>query len=427
MKKTLAAIMLLIALILSVSCTESTTDAVCVNGLLNAMAEDNWTYSGAKKLLGEESSFFRNYELYPIKGIKLKYSEVPQTDENGWKGCRFSRTGKVENIVFGQKYADELFQGIKTGSGTNEVQSILGKPDFLCKEKNLFGYRTDAFCIFFHGEKNVEEISVYPCGGDYDTAVIDEAAELCKGAEPSRELADELAALIEKSWDDCNYSFSVPLSARVSHRADSVGLAHWSNNVELFYPPKSDEPILNIYGGYKGQMPKEADGLIGVYDEDLMLKLEKQRLADEALFERRTAKEGKPSPNGKIILLDDDDYGGIDIISADDSFSPYTVWTSPYQYGAGEWLNERYFVFSYGKGDIMVYDLQENVLRKISSGFSEIIGVSSGRIELEPYSTDNRHYYVEYSFGENGSIIFNGAPDEPWQAGECISGEKLYM
>ncbi len=427
MKKTAAAIALLIALVLSISCTGSTPDAACVNRLLNAMAKDNWTYSGAKKLLGEESSFFKNYELYPANGIKIKYSEIPQTDENGWKGYRFSRTGKVENIVFEQKYTDEMFQGIKIGTGTNKVKNILGRPDFSCKEKNLFGYRTDAFCIFFYGEKNVEEISVYPCGGDYDTAVIDEAVTLCKGAEPSRDLAEELAALIEKNWNDCNYSFSVPLSARMSRRADSVGLAHWSNNVELFYQSQFNEPILKIYGGYKGQLPKETDGLIGVYDEDLMLKLEKQRLADEALFERRTAKEGKPSPDGKIILLNDDDYGGIDIISVDESFSPYTVWTSPYQYGAGEWLNERYFVFSYGKGDIMVYDLQKNVFRKISSGFSEIISVSSGRIELEPYTPDNQHYYVEYNFGEDGGIIFNGTLDEPWQDGECISGEKLYI
>lgn len=134
------------------------------------------------------------------------------------------------------------------------------------------------------------------------------------------------------------------------------------------------------------------------------------------------------SPNGSILLRDRHNtdglagdikieegnrrgFGGIDVISTDNIFSSYCIVTSPFQAGT-DWLSDRYFIYSFGKGDIMIYDLCEDKKTKISpKNFYSVYSIDPGRIVLEENSVDRELYTVEYSFDENGAIIIN---DENW-------------
>lgn len=361
-----------------------------------------------EKLLGPSDGVFEDYEVYYDKGISVKYSEVPVISDD-WKGCYYNRTGFAENIVLNMKYSSEVLPDISCGTSTSDIKTILGTPDFANRELCIFGYKLEDMYIFFKGTDIAEQISVYPISTDYDTSVVEKALKLCK-EEYSQELAEKIISVFEQAWTDYNYSYSIMGRARYSPRSNSMGLAYFDRGVEIYYSPNNDDKaILNLYSNYNGIIPEkvlDSTGrkLIACYKHtDLIFEQEKLRVKNDITMQERTTTEGKISPDGSIIIVDNLSRTGVNVISVDESFGNYTIETSPMQYGAGEWLSDRYFIYYFGKGDIYAYDLlkRENML--ISSEYSSIKKIQNGAIVLSSYS-EPRDYTVKYEFDDAGEI-----------------------
>ena len=326
-----------------------------------------------ESILGRAGSAFEEYDVYHDKGISIKYSEVPIVSGE-FKGCYYNRTGFAENIVLNTKYKDEVLPKITCGTSKKVIQSSLGSPDFCDDELEVFGYKMEDMYIFFQGTDAAEQISIYPRNLDYDTSIVEKALKLCNDKR-STELAKKIAETFEQAWPDYNYSYSVMGNARYSPRRNSLGIAYFDRGVEVYYSPaNNDEAILNIYSNYSGERPKDVVDLFGgklvAYhkDTDLIFEQEKTRIRNENTLKERIKTCGKISPDGSMILVDNLSYTGIDVISVDGRFANYTIETSPMQYGAGEWLDNRSFVYRYGKGELRVYKTIKKASEPLGDG-----------------------------------------------------------
>ena len=108
-----------------------------VSKQLNQLISNNWNTSNTD--FGTKDSYYRNYDIYFDEGLEVR-----------------KVNGKVFNIIFTNKYPDEIIKGIKVGITKQNTEKILGKPEF--DSDDVWGYKTEKYYIFF----SKEQISVYP-------------------------------------------------------------------------------------------------------------------------------------------------------------------------------------------------------------------------------------------------------------------------
>ncbi len=408
MKKQLVMVLSMCILLISFVCKGSSFDEGKqeANAFLTELQKQEWTYDATVELLGKSDSVFEGYELYHGEGISIRFSEIPYAEDNGIKGAYFSRRGSAENIIFDKKYSGKTVGGIKTGDTVASAVNKMGRPDFTDDELNVTGYKTEDLYVFLNGKNTVEEVSVYPIQKGYDKSTLPEAVRICENAEYSYETAVQVTNLFEKEWAGYNYCYTVPREVKISPRRGCVGMAYYSNGVKIFYSADkaASTSLISVYSNYGGSLPENSSMVTCYPDKDLVFETEKERLTKLNNFKARVKKEGKLSPDKKTLIVDNEDHNGIDIIFTDDKTPNFCLLTSPYQDGAGEWLNSRYFVYSYGKGIIMIYDLTEEKYAQLNSKFASIAEVGDTHVLLRENTVGESFIKIDFVFKENGDI-----------------------
>lgn len=415
------------------SCWNNVVDNnIFADELLRQLKDGCWKYINAKSILGDSDSFFEEYEIYFDKGIAIKYSEVSEFSDN-WKGYYYSRTGNIENILFTKEYMDEFLSIIGIGNNKTAIKNHLGKPTFEDNTFNVFGYKMADLYVFFIGENEIKEISIYPIYPVYNDKILEDVVEYCSDKKYSLELAIDLMNILEKEWTDYNYNYVILENSRYSVRDDNIGIAYYSRGIELCYSKARKKTILNVYNNYDGELPENINSvedsngytLIEYHkDQDLVFEQEIKRINNQSKLNKSLQINGEISPDKKRILVDNSHLDGINVIYVNNDKPNYCILTSPFQYGAAKWINDRYIVYIYGKGNICVYDLSCNRYKKISSNYATIQSVHDGYIILEMES-DMKTVAIKYQLDEQGEISFSNSNEDGifiTQSNDWLSG-----
>lgn len=89
---------------------------------------------------GTRETIFQNYFIYFDEGIKTR-----------------KINGKIYNIIFTNKYQNQVVNGFTVGTESDIIISKLGTPTFKNKDGSIIGYKSDNLYVFF--EK--DQISIY--------------------------------------------------------------------------------------------------------------------------------------------------------------------------------------------------------------------------------------------------------------------------
>lgn len=106
---------------------------------LNDLIKNNWYVQNIN--FGSKDSSFNNYDIYFDEGIEVRIVD-----------------SKVYNIIFTQKYNNEIVEEIGTNTDLKEIIEKLGEQEFGSTDENILGYVFEDLYIFFEKGK----VSVYP-------------------------------------------------------------------------------------------------------------------------------------------------------------------------------------------------------------------------------------------------------------------------
>ncbi len=118
---------------------ETMSNFTITSQLIADIVNNNWIYNNIN--LGTKESTVDNYDIFFDEGYKIR---------------KIGR--EIYNIVFTKNYTNEIIQGISTTTSVENVENLLGKPNFEDNINNIIGYKSQYFYIFFTGD----EISIYP-------------------------------------------------------------------------------------------------------------------------------------------------------------------------------------------------------------------------------------------------------------------------
>lgn len=119
---------------------EKTINLEIKSSELDGLINEDWNRANIRNILGSIDDTENQYECYVDEGYKIRIVNL-----------------KVFNIVFTDQYQGEVFSEIRTGLSNLEVQEKLGNPIFVGEEKEVIGYKTEQYYVFFYNG----EISIY--------------------------------------------------------------------------------------------------------------------------------------------------------------------------------------------------------------------------------------------------------------------------
>lgn len=105
--------------------------------ILTTLIQTNWD-TGIN--CGTRDSIFNNYHIFFDEGIE--YRKIGS---------------KIYNIIFTEKYPNDVVNSIRPNESVNSVKLKLGEPSFEDKDLGIAGYKGNDFYAFFNGK----EISIY--------------------------------------------------------------------------------------------------------------------------------------------------------------------------------------------------------------------------------------------------------------------------
>lgn len=204
---------------------------------LNEIISNNWSVNQIN--LGKQDSYFRNYDIFFDEGFEVR-----------------KVNGKVFNIVFTEKYTNEIVNNIKVGTNKSEIEKTLGKPTF--DTENVWGYKTEKFYIFFSSN----QISVYPTIS-YETGKIVDIIDNYKSNQDFQTYINN----IRNTWQDYDYYES---------NGNKVIIKYTLKGITFKYDSSAQNGII-LYNNYNGKVNKD-DTLEEVINAD-------KNLPDKMYFE----------------------------------------------------------------------------------------------------------------------------------------------
>lgn len=190
------------------------TQAEAKSDVLKRIISNNWNTSRLD--LGTVDSHYKNYDIYFDEGYEIK-----------------KINGKVFNVVFTEKYKDEVLDGITIETSKEQIQKTLGKPTF--ETNDVLGYKTEKFYIFFSDE----QISVYPVVS-YDTSSI---IDIIRDYNENRDF-EKYINKIRETWDDYDM---------LENSSNKVIIRYTLKGITFKYDTTSKRGIV-INNNYKGKI-----------------------------------------------------------------------------------------------------------------------------------------------------------------------------
>lgn len=180
---------------------------------LNRIISNNWSTSNIN--LGTIESIYRRYDIYFDEGYEIR--NVNQ---------------KVFNIVFTNKYKNNILKGINKNTSRAEVINTLGEPHF--ENGELFGYKCENMYIFFYNN----QISIYRIES-YETDSIAQLIEKYNNQENAKILVSE----IKNQWKDYDI---------YEYGADYVKLQYTLKGITIKYDGTGKNGVI-LHNNYSGK------------------------------------------------------------------------------------------------------------------------------------------------------------------------------
>lgn len=123
----------------------STTKMEIQSSLINQLIEQSWEYKQIN--FGTKESDFDGYEIYFDEGLEIKKAGK-----------------KVLNVVFTEKYSENIVNGLKVNDSQEDIINKLGNSTFKSEKNSLIGYKGEKIYVFFSNNR----VSIYPIEKDYE-------------------------------------------------------------------------------------------------------------------------------------------------------------------------------------------------------------------------------------------------------------------
>lgn len=394
------------------------------NTLLKTIIEEKWDRDAAEKIIGKSDSYFNRYDIYFNKGIAISHSEIIDEEKI------ISITGKISNVVYNKKYNGNISDGINMSCSKNDVLNLLGKPHFEDIENEVFGYKTEKFYIFFVGENEFDEISIYRRNTDYNRDTIRKIVEKYKKQDNEMKLVFDVTKDIDAEWSIYDYKYDG--GYKYSNRSQNIARGFLSQGVKLHYHYSGEKKpfvsFITIGGNYEGNLtedisfPDKVEGL-KVFNSDIIkLELDKdyifeseiQRLNHKKALNDRIKRQGVLSPDKTMIALRNDDDGVDPFLSG--GYLIYLNKNKPdvefkavfYNPDHFIWLSDRYIAYDVFKKGIYIYDIDKNKSFCIYPDFTSYLeSAEEGVIRFKSLNRQtlrDEMSTMKYEFDKEGNI-----------------------
>lgn len=190
------------------------------SNIINNLINNKWIAKNVE--FGIKESTYDKYDIYFDEGIEVRII-----------------SGKVFNIVFNNKYKENIVNGITTTYTKEEITDILGSPTFEDSSLNLYGYKGNEIYIFFGDE----QISIYRVEDEFDTTEFIKLIEEYNSTKDLKELGNELTYLWS-DYDEYNYDTNF---MEITYSLKGVKIQFNINNKNGFI----------LYNNYKGLVTEE--------------------------------------------------------------------------------------------------------------------------------------------------------------------------
>lgn len=307
---------------------------------LKELIKQNWNANNS--LFGTKDGDFKNYSIYFDEGISVRKID-----------------GTVFNIVFNEKYSQEVLKGVTTQSTKEQVITTLGKPHF--ENNELIGYKTNDFYIFFY--KN--EISIYR------KEISDTNLEFAKIVEKysNNNNIIQLTTELKNTWKDYNL---------YKYDTNYVVLQYALRGVSIMYNYNNNNGIF-IYNNFKGNVDltttyqeilnneKEIPNKIYLENKNLVFEAEKNRILNQNTINYDVSNIIKNYSQDYILditTIQDSTYN-IKFISKDKQ----NINRELKEYiNSGIWLDNENFIYSVNEKGIYKFNVKNNTYTTIKTG-----------------------------------------------------------
>ena len=314
---------------------------------LENIISSNWNSSSVS--IDSEMNKFNNYEDYFYNGIKVR-----------------NIMSKVYNVVFTEKYHEDVINGIEVGKSLEEVEKILGKPTF--KNDNIIGYKNDDLYVFF--SKN--EISIYR-NETYETKEFSKLLSQYLNNEINlKSFMNELTYL----WDDYSeYTYS-------------------SNNLKIVYPLRGLKIDMSSYDDTLGIVLYEnfswnedmekfvKDKFITAEKSNLLLLTEENRIYEDSnqrycatvnhdnVYGQKEEEEKSKLYMEYYVYNSNEDIKAVRFYSIDGSLPNIELKDDIYSL---KWMSDTEIIYSVNKKGIYYYNLNTKHKQELVTGDEEFL------------------------------------------------------
>lgn len=306
------------------------------SSILQKLINANWITS--KVNLGTAESKFNKYDIYFDEGYEVRTIQ-----------------GKVFNIVFTDKYNENVVENYKVGTDTETIKDDVG----ICySDSGIVGYKTKDFYIFFSNN----EISVYP---NYGYSNLDEFEKLIEEYSKNGDINDFMDKLTDL-WPDYD---------KYKYDTNYVEMWYTLKGIKVQYRSTNPEGI-QIYENYKGDLKKEKTDYKDVYyklNKNLMLENEINRKLTKEQYDN-SGVESDPIHYSKRFHISANGDGNmlknIKIISLDNNYpnNEFDETTKIYTY---VWADDSHLIYSIYRKGIYIYDAESRITEQLVQGSDE--------------------------------------------------------
>ena len=217
---------------------------------LNNLINSSWNPSNVN--LGTKESTFEKYDIYFEEGIEIR-----------------NISKRVFNIVFTDKYQNEVISGIKVGADLEAIEDRFGEVHY--ESTGIVGYKTNDFYIFF----STDEISVYP-NYNYTAGDYTELESIIAEYNESQDLNDFVDKLTDVWPDYTSYDYDT----------NFLEISYALKGMKISYSSTSTEGI-QIYENYNGNLKNtqyDYDVVTYKVNQSLILENEESRLMKKGII-----------------------------------------------------------------------------------------------------------------------------------------------
>lgn len=309
--------------------------------LKNIIASD-WDSSSVN--IDENKTVFNEYDQYFYTGINIK-----------------NMKSKVYNVVFDNKYKDNVINGIKVGTSLERVSEILGEPTF--EKDSIYGYKNDEFYVFF----SQNEISIYR-NEIYNTEDFTELLVKYLDNEINlKSFMNELTYLWEnysKYEYNSNYLLiEYPLQGvriNMSNSEDKLGIEIY-DNFQL-------NEIIEFFIKEKRITSKVDKNLYSIVESDRIHKISNEKYGANILRASMEADERSNIYNYYCETNNKSEIISVRFYSLDDSFPYVELKENVYTL---VWISDTEIIYSIKNKGIYYYNIQNNQKQEILKGEDE--------------------------------------------------------